>query len=578
MARWIAVLSAAWIAGSGSAAIGGQIHRNAGAGLAMTIDTRWFLGPGYRPIPIEVRSATPQNADRTLTVEFLSRGPGPANNYCVSTVQDIEVPAGAGQVRAVLRVPQSLGNEYRILVSEDGLLIRSLSVAGMTDTDANPGAHQGLPKVLAVAQTPTGTQSLIAALTEGIGVAPQVAGMLPPFDAELAARTFPAGELLPSWLDYSNLDAICLSLDELQAVRNTPAGQAILRWTRAGGNLLVYAVERDWQRLPELEEILGLPQSKPATNAGAQPSGWTTPDKKLYGEPLKGFVSDESYGYYRAAAAEPAAEKKPEPPPVPDRAPFLYRDYGMGTVVALAPSDPYADSGHDWRWLCNSLGSERLMWSQRHGVSMARENADFWNFLIPGVGLPPVNAFRVLITLFVVIIGPVNYFLLRRWGKLHLLLVIVPASAALVTLALFGHALIADGLGTRVRVRSFTRIDQRRGEAICWSRLSYYAGLAPRGGLTFSDDIAAIPIEYEPPDAGARGRDVLWEARQHLTRGWLRARTPTQFITVRARQSDYGLSIRPSPEHPDSLVVENRLGTRIQELVVRGSDGRYFAA
>jgi hypothetical protein len=204
--------------------------------------------------------------------------------------------------------------------------------------------------------------------------------------------------------------------------------------------------------------------------------------------------------------------------------------------------------------------------------------------LIPGVGLPPLTAFRLLITLFVVVIGPVNYYLLRRWGRLHLLLVIVPASAALITLALFGYAVIADGLGTRVRVRSFTQLDQRRGEAVCWSRLSYYAGLAPRGGLTFSGDVAAIPLEYAPPDPGSRNRDIFWltekgrVATQHLARGWLRARTPAQFVTLRARPVDYGLSIEPAADDSDSLMVENRLGTRIRELVVRGNDGRYFAA
>ncbi|NLY00579.1 MAG: hypothetical protein GXY83_31165 [Rhodopirellula sp.] len=564
-------------------ALAGQLHRCSGAGLVMTFDTRWFPGPGYRPIPIEVRPVTPQNTDRTLTVEFLSRDAGSDNRYCVRAAQDIDLPAGSGPVRAVLRVPQSLGAEYRIRTSEDGLLLRTLCVPDTIDPDANPGPRRSFPKFLAVASTSVDAGNLVAVLADGFGIAIPQAGAPLPVDAEFTMHTVTAAELPLNWLDYSNLDVVCLSLDELRGIAKTQAGRALLRWTEAGGNLFVFGIGSDWQRLPNLEAIVGLRQSKPESEGERQFSEWVPPDPKQFGEPLKGFVADDGYGLYDVAA-ETATEKKPEPPPAPDRAHFLYRDDGMGTVVAFAPADLFAGSEHDSRWLFNALGSERLVWSQRHGVSLHRDNADFWNFLIPGVGLPPLTAFRLLITLFVVVIGPVNYYLLRRWGRLHLLLVIVPASAALITLALFGYALIADGLGTRVRVRSFTQLDQRRGEAVCWSRLSYYAGLAPRGGLTFSGDVAAIPLEYAQPDPGSRGRDVFWllgkgtGTTQHLARGWLRARTPTQFITLRARPVDYGLSIEPAADGSGSLMVENRLGTRIRELVVRSSDGGYFAA
>ncbi len=569
-ARLVGLVIAAASIGWTAATPAGQVHRGAAAGFTVTIDTRWYPGPGYRPIPIEVRPTAQQSADRTLTVEFLSRGPGPGGSYCVRAVEDIEIPAGSGAVRAVVRVPQSLGREYRVDVIEDGLLIPGLSVQGMVDADANAGPHQGLPRAVGVAWN----QRFTKILTKSPGPVAVLDGTLLSGVAPLALRDVPKADLPPSWLDYSNLDIVCISLDQLLELGDSTTRQAFVRWTRAGGNLFVYAVGRKWERLPELEKILSLP---PSRSFDAPRSGWTNPDKSLFGEPLKGFVS-EDYDYGGPVEVSPSPGRKPELPPVPDEAHFVYRDYGMGAVVALAPSDLFAGGEHEWRWLFNALGPERLVWAHRHGLSMTRENADFWNFLIPGVGLPPVNAFRVLITLFVVIIGPVNYFLLRRWGKLHLLLVIVPASAALVTVALFGYALIADGLGTRVRARSYTEIDQRNGEAVCWSRLSYYAGLAPRRGLAFSDDVAVLPLEYLPADPGSRRRDVFWDSQLHLTGGWLRARTPTQLLTVRARKIDYGLDFHPSPEDPDSLVVENRLRTRIQDLVVRSSDGQYFEA
>ena len=112
--------------------------------------------------------------------------------------------------------------------------------------------------------------------------------------------------------------------------------------------------------------------------------------------------------------------------------------------------------------------------------------------LIPGVGSAPVNSFLVLISLFVVAIGPVNYFLLQRQRKLYLLLITVPLGAGVVTSALFIYALVSDGLGVRARARSLTRIDQTSGRTVSWSRQSYYAGLAPSAGMSRSEKCMRI--------------------------------------------------------------------------------------
>jgi len=186
--------------------------------------------------------------------------------------------------------------------------------------------------------------------------------------------------------------------------------------------------------------------------------------------------------------------------------------------------------------------------------------------------------FRILITLFVLFIGPVNYWLLRRWKSLHLLVVTVPLSAAAVTFVLFAYAMVADGLGSRVRVRSFTRIDQRRGHAACWARLSYYTGLAPFGGLRFPSDVVVTPFEYLPAKTEARTRELILEEDQWLSSGWLPPRTPTQMITVRSRDSALGLSITETETTPRTLQAANRLGTPIRQLVIRSKGGGYFRA
>jgi len=189
--------------------------------------------------------------------------------------------------------------------------------------------------------------------------------------------------------------------------------------------------------------------------------------------------------------------------------------------------------------------------------------------------LAPVTEFRILISLFVLVIGPVNYFLLRRWKRLHLLVLTIPAGAMLVTGALFGYALIADGLGVKLRARSLTLIDQRRRDEVCWARLSYYAGMSPSGGLTFSDETAVIPYAADPESA-AGSRRMAWDDGQRLTHGWLPARTPTQLFTIRSRATERGLTIEPATDATGGLDVVNQLGVPVETLVIRTHDGDYF--
>ena len=78
-------------------------------------------------------------------------------------------------------------------------------------------------------------------------------------------------------------------------------------------------------------------------------------------------------------------------------------------------------------WVLDSMGDSRWHWYQRHGLSLKRENPDYWNFLIPG-SAGHGRAVLLLISVFVIGIGPVNYWLLRRRRQLHLLLLTIPAA------------------------------------------------------------------------------------------------------------------------------------------------------
>ena len=153
--------------------------------------------------------------------------------------------------------------------------------------------------------------------------------------------------------------------------------------------------------------------------------------------------------------------------------------------------------------------------------------------------------------------------------------------------ALIAVALLADGLGVRVRAHSVTTIDQRSGEAACWARLSYYAGLAPGDGLKFSEGTAVLPLEAQPESSAEKRslRIVEWRRsnasdqasplEQRLADGWLPARTPTQFVTSRIGKTKAMLEVKAA-EAGQSPQIVNQLGARIKQLVLVDENGGCF--
>jgi len=563
----------------------GTVHNLAGRGLRMSVDTRWLDGPGYRPVRIVVTPTVPPIADRTLTVEYLS------HQYHWRQIeslvrQDIDIPAGTtGAIAATLSVPQTpLGGSYSISVWEDGQIQKSLSIS-RAGLDSPAWQWQDcFPLVLFIGDTLPDTSELGRLLgAEQFHQHNRHMSVLPSTSDGGRATALPGvmalklHELPLRWIDYTTADIIALELGQLEklAANSPDVFHAILRWTAAGGNLWVWDLGADWKRLEQLGRLLGAPAE--AGNPSASPAWvWQSPDPKDFSKQVP-TLGDTVFVNGRAEVSVDSDAPKPATKP-PAVATFRLRPYGAGLVVALADGRPFPGQPENWRWLLNSMGSERWLWCQRHGVSMVRENRGFWNFLIPGVGLAPVTEFCVLISLFVLAIGPLNYWLLWRRRKLHLLVVTIPAAALAVTLLLFGYAVIVDGLGTRVRARSVTLLDQQRGEAVCWSRLSYYAGLAPRGGLRFPEDVAVLPIQFVPVDrSGLAGREILWGTDQHLISGWLPARTPTQYLTLRSRRTDCRLELLAGSGNTAAPQVENRLDAGIEQLVARTRDGRFYA-
>jgi hypothetical protein len=564
-----------------------------GHGYSLQIVNGWVLGQGYRPVRVELSTGTASTNEREFRIDVEVRNY--TNRRSVTASEKLVIPAGSRRGSVVMTVPQ-IGPWLQgiVRVYEGGKHLDKLQAyVGIS----NGWAYQNvtLPSFLCVDDNTIDTSLIPEALqitASGnnnynnlyANLQTNMINGRPQYPTDLFTRVTPS-ELPGRWIDYSSADVILMSFDQLAGLaKNQPeAFKAICDNTAAGGNLWIWGAGANWERLAELEELTKL--------WGPSAAPWYDPPANDLNRGLDvGFASDRSVDYSMGGAAVTASEamanndslKNMKAPPQP---PFRLRKAQLGLVLAFSGDRPLGanpasieDIGN-WTWAMNSVGAHRMLGKRRHGASMTDDNPDFWELMIPGVGRAPVTAFRVLITVFVIAIGPVNYFWLKRKRKLHLLLAVVPATAAAVTIALFAYALFTDGLHARVRPRTFTSIDQNRQHAACWARTTYYAGLAPSGGMQFEEDTIVLPID---PGAGrynsGGSRTVRWDGKsQLLNNGWLASRTPTQYLSIRSRPSTFGLRIKPSPSG-EAPTVTNGLGTAIVHLVLCDENGRLYTA
>lgn len=570
----------------------------------MQVDTRWVAGSGYRPVRVELAPVIPLVDTRTVDLRFRALSwYGRQRAFEVS--QAVDIPPGAAKVSVTLSVPEHwMWSGYNMEVDENGRPIEKLSQLNVGLNNSNLDVLEGLPTMLIVGTQPIDTSPIVMAL--------KAQGLLSQYQSSVGAQTWTTAvqstptampataqlatvlrrnvdELPGRWLDYTSLDVVCLSGSELdQLVTQQPGRWKALReWIAAGGNLWVYDAGYDWRGLPRIESALSLPAPSSDEADDLALRGWQLPDPFDFKQELdNGFSANVANWPVDTGpdSINQGQTAKPNSPAIAPSNDFVTRPYQLGQVAAFSSTDLFgadAVAKNDelvWRWRLNTIGSDRLLWVRRHGLSTRRENTDFWNFLVPGVGLVPVTAFRVLITIFMVAIGPLNYYWLRRKGRLHLLVVIVPLAAAVITGTLFSYAVIADGFDVRVRARSFTQLDQRTGQAVCWSRLSYYAGLAPAGGLMFPEDVAVLPLDAvgAGSDRSMPDRRMRWyDDSQILESGWLASRTSTQFLTVRSHASNRGIELLAGSDPPQ---IKNRLGAHVKFVVVGAHDGSLLVA
>ena len=556
-----------------------------GHDLQMTIDSRWAGGAhgGYYPLRIGLK-----NLARPRVLEFVFSDGGGAGSKIPTVSRQVQIDQNAS-LQFSLSIPLvSTGAYGQLRVFEKGRELDEL-----TQRISLPEFLTGLfdrPSLLVI--SPSGAavdctkfedaiQSLVvSSVAAGGSVGPRY--YVAAVGARLNDFQVIGPQALPeSWIDYSALDIVAISLATLEKI-SPAARSALVKWTTTGGTLLIYDVGGPAASSSDLARLLDIAHLPP------QMRTWDAADPELH-RPIALIAEGARIGGFGMPAHAPAEMVLGAPNPeldehakaarvanqpiwsvVPEA--FSRLDLMGGQVFAFS-GNPFPGAPVDWAWWITEAKLPQLKWTSRNGTSSRQRNPEFSTFLIPGVGAVPLLAFVVLISLFAVVIGPVNYFVVWRRKQLYLLVLTIPAIAFLTSAALFGYSVLADGFGVRSRLRSFTMLDQYSKTAVSWNRISLYAGMTPSSGLKFAPETAVLPVWRDP--SGFESGNVDWTNTQHWARGWLRSQTAAQFETIALRAERGRIDVKSAGL--GEVDVANGLAWEIAVLLVVDDAGRAYS-
>ncbi|NQV25215.1 MAG: hypothetical protein HQ518_12700 [Rhodopirellula sp.] len=523
--------------------------------IQISVDYRWAGGSvgGYYPIRIGLQNRGPS---RELEISFqpLSGTRLPVVSRRISIDQN-------ASARLTLLIPLvGDGNYGNLSVSHDGRELKKLqNTFSLPDVDY----ENARPALLAISKTPVPMQPLEDAITSLSNAGHTLSSYGYGSRTTQDNQTIEPFRLPESWLAYSSVDLVSVSLDVLEELPETQRS-AMLDWVRTGGTLLVYSVGEPVHRSRKLTQLT-------ETDAQSAAINWQAAESKLR-TAIREVQLDEN-GNLKELTAEVVEAGNVNFTWPADESPFEIRALGHGRLIGFV-DNPFTGTLQDWGWLLKSFPFRVLWQTRRLGVAGRMDNAEFLEFLIAGIRSVPVLAFLVFISLFTFVIGPLNYFVLARKKKLNYLVITIPAIAIVTSLCLFGYSVLSHGFSVKSRVRSLTMIDQGNRKAVTTTRLALYAGTTPSTGLSFSPATAVIPIRASGEVFESARTD--WTDTQWLRSGWLRSRTRTQFLTTSVRPERGRLTVGTATG--TELPVTNGLEWAIESLIVSDQNGQLWFA
>ena len=190
-------------------------------------------------------------------------------------------------------------------------------------------------------------------------------------------------------------------------------------------------------------------------------------------------------------------------------------------------------------------------------------------FGFPEFSKPPRFVFESVSIIYLILIGPVAWLVLKRKNRLNLMYVIVPILSALFCLAILGYAIFSEGFDKRVNRISVTHLDQNHKRQTTQALFHVYSGVQP-GPYRFSGTNFGVQTAFGYGTRSGVKFDYGLDTPQRtetLAGGDISSRTNHQITVYDSSETERGLDVR-FPKDGSAPTVVNRLETGIQIALI----------
>ncbi len=197
----------------------------------------------------------------------------------------------------------------------------------------------------------------------------------------------------------------------------------------------------------------------------------------------------------------------------------------------------------------------------------------------PEFTTPPRFVFETVSIIYLILIGPVAWIILKRIKRLNLMYVIVPFVSATCCLAILGFAIFSEGFEKRVNRLVITELDQIHQRQRSRGTFHVYSGVQPGAYQVQGSNFAIQSVYRSQARYGVQFQYGWDEGNRTETVGGgdMKSRTNHQLNVFESSTTEMGLDIR-FPTDGSAPLVNNRLGSRLDIAVIamnsKASDGK----
>lgn len=243
---------------------------------------------------------------------------------------------------------------------------------------------------------------------------------------------------------------------------------------------------------------------------------------------------------------------------------------GFGRCWMLADSNPANIATNGIEFLKTAAREQSAYWQ------MLPADSSSANAQLPVVAnlRVPTRGIVILMLLFILVVGPVNIFVLNRKQRRTWMLWTIPTLSFAATLLLFVYSLLREGITPDTRIVGLTLLDQTTHRAATVGAEAFYCPLTPSGGLNFEYDTEVtpqVPLAY----GSGTAREMDWTESQHLERGWVSARVPAHFHIRKVETRRERIQLL---NEAGQLKMVNGLGSPITELWLADANMNLYTA